>query len=281
MEETKSKHKIEDQITKEWEILRISSDFIFCKVMQDKDLISELIRMVLPELDFIELDVQPQKAIEIGMDVHGVRFDVFVTLADNRVVDIEMQMLNRGSLPKRLRFYSSIADTQMLEKGTLYSNLADSYVIIICDFDHFGKGRHQYTFTNICHEDNDIELNDGSTKIVLNARGTMDDVDPKLRAFLDYVAGHMPDDDYVKRLENAVVLARANKKWRREYMTLMMRDLENQEIGREEGQAILAKIISQLSAGIPADDIIKAGVPADTVELAVQCVNKVQMQAHL
>ena len=44
---------------------------------------------------------------------------------------------------------------------------------------------------------------------------------------IDYVAGKTVDDEYVKKLDEAVRKARANKEWRREYMTLMMRDLEN------------------------------------------------------
>ena len=151
-------------------------------------------------------------------------------------MEIEMQVLDRGTLPKRLRFYSSMADTQQLEKGMLYSSLKDTYVIMICMFDQYGEGRHVYTFTNRCRENHEIEMGDGTTKIVLNAMGTMDDVSRQLGAFLDYVAGKPSEDEYVKKLDNAVKMARANKEWRREYMILMMRDLENQEIGREEGR---------------------------------------------
>ena len=52
------------------------------------------------------------------------------------------------------------------------------------------------------------------------------------------VEGKTVDDEYVKKLDEAVHKARANKEWRREYMTLMMRDLENQEIGLEKGRSI-------------------------------------------
>ncbi len=53
---------------------------------------------------------------------------------------------------------------------------------------------------------------------------------------MDYISGTVTDDEYVQKLDKAVKIAKANKEWRREYMTLKMRDLENQEIGREEGQ---------------------------------------------
>ena len=42
------------------------------------------------------------------------------------------------------------------------------------------------------------------SKIFLNADSSMEDVSRELRAFLDYVAGKKPEDDFVKRLEEAV-----------------------------------------------------------------------------
>ena len=98
-------------------------------------------------------------------------------------------------------------------------------------------GRHIYTFENICREDTDIFLEDGTTKIFLNAKGTMDDVSPELKAFLDYVAGKKPADPFVDELEEAVKNARKNREWRREYMTLEMRDRVNREHAKAEGKA--------------------------------------------
>ena len=110
-----------------------------------------------------------------------------------------------------------------------------SYIIFICPFDAYEKGRHIYTFENICKEDNSISMGDEAVKIFLNANGTMDDVSDELKAFLDYVAGKRPEDSYVERLEEAVREARKNREWRHEYMTLLMRDQENVEKGREQG----------------------------------------------
>lgn len=55
-----------------------------------------------------------------------------------------------------------------------YKKLNRSYIIFICPFDLYGKGRHIYTFENICKEDNNILLGDETTKIFLNADGVMD-----------------------------------------------------------------------------------------------------------
>ncbi len=239
MKENTQYSDIELQIIDEWESIGISNDFIFCKVMQDSSLLEELVRIILPDLKFIKLISHPQESVEIGRDIHGVRFDILAASEDGTVIEIEMQVISRRYLPKRMRYYESTADMQILEKGKSYSELKDSYIIMICPFDFFNKGRHIYTFTNRCKEDYSIELGDGTTKIFLNSAGTLDDISdrPKLKAFLNYIAGIVTDDKYIQKLDNAVKLAKMNKVWRREYMTLKMRDLENQEIGEERGRA--------------------------------------------
>ena len=121
---------------------------------------------------------------------------------------------------------------QLLEKGISYDKLNESFVIMICPFDQYELGVHKYTFTYRCRENLDIEMEDGTTKIVLNADSEANDIDPELKAFLDYVAGKPSDGEYVSTLKEAVKKAKANKEWRKQYMTLMMRDLENQEIGK-------------------------------------------------
>ena len=40
----------------------------------------------------------------------------------------------------------------------------------------------------------------------------------------------------VEKLEEAVKEAKRNREWRHEYMTLLMRDQENQEIGEKRGE---------------------------------------------
>lgn len=241
------------RLNEQWKSIGISNDFVFCKVMQDKELLSELIRRILPDLKFTDLKIDGQKTIEIGPDIHGVRFDVFATMEDGRIVDIELQVLNTGNLPKRIRYYGSMADMQMLEKGVVYEELVESYVVMICLFDLYGEGRYMYTFTNRCKENPELEMGDGTTRIVLNATGTKEDISPKLKAFLSYVAGNAVEDEYVKKLDEAVQKARQNKKWRREYMVINMRDLEQQAMGAKRRDR--EKIAEMLQDGKTPEEI--------------------------
>ncbi|MCM1225470.1 MAG: Rpn family recombination-promoting nuclease/putative transposase [Lachnospiraceae bacterium] len=236
---------------KKWENLGISNDFIFGKVMQDAELCKGLLQRILPnlEIDHIEYP-QAQKSIRPDVDAKSIRIDVYVHDGKGTVYSIEMQAADTRELPKRTRYYQSMIDLQMIDKGQHYKQLKPCYIIFICPFDLFGQGRHIYTFENICREDNHIFLQDGTAKIFLNAQSSRDDVSRELRAFLDYVMGQKSEDAFVKKLEEAVNAAKQNREWRREYMTLLMRDIENVEKGIEKGE-IYGAISVYREIGLP------------------------------
>ena len=220
----------------QWEDLGISNDFLFGKVMQDPKLCKELLQRILPDLriDHIEYP-ELQKAIKPDADAKSIRLDVYVRDRENVVYNIEMQASDTKELPKRSRYYQSLIDLQLIDKGQTYRKLNRSFVIFICLEDIFGYGRHIYTFENLCKEDPGISLEDETTKIFLSADSTMDDVSKELKAFLDYVGGNVTDDAFVQELEEAVRRAKRNREWRHEYMTLLMRDQINVEKGLEQG----------------------------------------------
>ena len=253
----KTMGNIEEKQTK-WEELSISNDFLFGKVMQNPELCKELLQRILPDLNIERIEYpELQKSINMDMDARSVRLDVYVKDEKEVVYDIEMQVSHTKELPKRSRYYQSMIDLQLIDKGQLYDELKRSYVIFICPFDLYGKGRHIYTFENICKEDGSISMGDEAVKIFLNAKGTLDDVSDELKAFLDYVAGKKPKDAYVERLEEAVKEAKKNREWRHEYMTLLMRDQENVKIGEKRGEERLAKLILLLNEDNRSSDVIR------------------------
>ena len=54
----------------------------------------------------------------------------------------------------------------------------------------------------------------------LSTKGTANDIPLPLKHFLDYVYGQPPADDFVKEIDNEVMMAKRREDWRREYMTL-------------------------------------------------------------
>lgn len=236
----------------DWESLSISNDFLFGKIMQDAEICKELLQIILPDLDIDHVEYpELQKSICQDADAKSVRLDVYVKDDKRTVYNIEMQATDVSYIPKRSRYYQSMIDLQLLDRGDVsYARLNRSYIIFICTFDLFHQGRHIYTFENYYKEDKRIVLGDDTTKIFLNAAGEMDDVSGQLKAFLDYVAGKRPDDVYIDKLERAVSEAKRNRKWRHEYMTLQMRDQLNIEKGIEQGieQATMQMVENALLA---------------------------------
>ena len=94
---------------------------------------------------------------------------------------------------------------------------------------------HIYTFENRCSEDIALTLNDGTVKIILNTKGTLDDVSPEMKRLLDYVDGKGVSDTFTRDLEEAVQSARQNEKWRLDYMTLQQEYRERFQEGKVEG----------------------------------------------
>lgn len=259
---------IEQTFSDEYERLTIQSDFVFGKVMQDEKLALKLLQRIFPDRDIERVKVvEAQKTERTSHDSHGIRLDVYIKSVDGTAFTVEMQVEDTKELPKRSRYYQSTMDNELLGKGIFYKYLPDSFVVFICPFDPFTKNRRIYTFKSICAEETDLELNDGATKVFLNAVGTRDEVSPELQNFLDYVMGKMPEnDDFIKETDAAVQKARMNKEWRREYMTLLQRDLEKIDEGRQEGRLdgileangnTVSTITDLQRQGVSAEDIVK------------------------
>ena len=107
-----------------------------------------------------------------------------------------------------------------ISAGQPYTKLKESYILFICKFDPFHDktkndyGLARYTFRNICAENNLVNLDDKTLKVVYNASAYKSVEDPKVRALLRFIQTDEPgEDDFSKRLSEFV--ARVKKKpWR-------------------------------------------------------------------
>ena len=146
--------------------------------------------------------------------------------------------MKEGDLPKRSRYYQSCIDMDLLDKGVKYKHLNKSIVIFICTFDMFKKDLLKYTFSNRCNEDKDIVLNDGLTKVFVNAsyRGNeLTSNNKKLLNLIKYISTGVVTDEYTKKLDDAVISSRKRKSWRNEYMKYRADREDLLDIGIEQG----------------------------------------------
>ena len=111
-------------MAKRYEELSIEDDFMFGKVMEDKELCRDVLQCLLEEpVEELE-EVQTQREFRYTSKGKPIRLDVY-TRDQKRIYDAEMQRLNHQTpenleLPRRSRFYQSTMDTD----GQVLSGIA-------------------------------------------------------------------------------------------------------------------------------------------------------------
>lgn len=224
--------------------LNLEDDFLFAKVMSDKEVCRKVLEKILG-VSIREVSVPAtQKTINTLYDGKGIRLDVYLNDNEGTVYNVEMERgkHRKATLPKRSRYYQGNIDLDIISAGEDYKKLKKSFVIFICTFDPFGDRRHLYTFENKCVENPSLTLGDETTKIFLNTKGNMHDVDPEMQEFLSYVENTTDDfasqarSPLIKEIHKKVTEVKESKEMEVEYMTLLQRDRENIELGREEGR---------------------------------------------
>ena len=226
----------------EWSTAGIGNTFLFGKVMtSNPNLLLELLQYSLPEFHIKQIENPEKEAdVKLSIDAHGVRLDVITTDDQGRRIDVEMQMRDEKNIPRRMRYYEGSIDQATLEKGQNYNRLGDVVILFITPFDPFNEhGYYKYTFRNTCQEDKELVLDDGVTKVLLNAAGHKGDITSELKEFLQLVAGNVDSTHYAEgadRVQRQVHIARRNARWRKEYMDWEMTLRNEREKGREEGR---------------------------------------------
>ena len=253
---------------KSYEELEFRDDFMFGKVMEDRELCREVLECLLQRPVGELVEIQTQKQFKYYSDGKPIRLDVYNIDSDSIVYDAEMQNLNKKSiewhaLPMRSRFYQGAIDMDYLDKNGSYRMLPDSNVIFICTFDPFGYGRSRYTFCERCNEEPNLLLGDGTEKHFYNCTYKGSDISQELRDFYDYVMSGKMKGSLVKRIDELVDKARKNSEWRSAYMkertVIMDAKDEGREEGREEGRIEGRKeiIVNMLQLGKSVDEIAK------------------------
>lgn len=158
--------------------------------------------------------VAQQSVLGVDTDLHGIRLDAYVEdISDEEMMpgcegadaeiipdiyDIEPNnKYEKGSLPKRMRFYHGLIDTKHLNTGVDYDKLPKVVIILILPYDPFDKDRMMYTIKNQCVEEPDISYEDGATKIFLYTKGTRGNASKSLADMLKYI-----EDTNVENITN-------------------------------------------------------------------------------
>ncbi len=213
--------------------LTIMNDVVFGVVMRQEKYCKPLLEFILGiKIKKIVYENDQETISAPVIKAKSIRLDVYVEDNAGTVYDIEVQTTNKYNVGKRTRYYQSMIDVRVLDKGQDYRKLKKSFVIFICNYDPFGKSRLIYTFRNRCDEDYSIILPDEASKIIINTKGTIGDISDELRAVIQYMDSGSATTEYTKSLDEEVATVKADEKFRRQYMLLMEAYAMKEETGK-------------------------------------------------
>ena len=175
------------EFSEKYENISFTNNFAFCKVMQNEEICREVIETLLHikvgKLKYKSLE----KELKLEIDKRAIRLDVYVADSD-RVFDLEMQTTDNKNLDCRIRYYQSMIDAELLDKGADFTELKESNIIFFCTFDPFRKGLPRYTFCNTCEELPDLKLADKCRKIAYNVNAFKKVGDENVRKLLEFIS---------------------------------------------------------------------------------------------
>ena len=240
--------------------------FTFSMVMRDPKICKGLLERILPEVDFGEvrntneltddeivqslqnflLRIETEKSLELDPNAHGVRFDALVT-STNRWAEIEMQTYTGDHIGKRSRYYLSNVDMDAFAKGIAYSDLPETYIIFICNFDYMEEGKPVYFFQQYDVKNN-LPLDDEAYIIILNTKCNPTLVPDQLKTLFAYINDPTRiEDSFIQAIDERVQQYNSTE-WRRIQLNLeqMMLEKEQRDIekGREEGRTEMQEEIA-------------------------------------
>ena len=252
-------------MVKKFEDLTFTDDFMFCKAMQNPRLCKKLIEMILADTIGKIAYISIQHNINTYEQAKSVRFDVLVQAENGKLYDVEMQVSNERNIPKRMRFYQAAIDISFLDKGNSYNSLNDSFIIFICTFDAIGKNRPIYTFKNLCIEDKNTSLQDGTRKVIINAEAFNNTKDKDLKEFLEYLKTGKAKSEFTKEIEEMVQTIKNNEQARQEYRLMSTFEMDAIEKGIYRKAIDTAKLMKLKNFNIA---LIKeiTGLPESEIE---------------
>ncbi len=159
-----------------------------------------ILNIIFDRTDLTVTKVLGQREIK-GIEGHSVRLDIMAEDKEHHVYDVEVQRQDRGWLPLRARYDSSMMDTVLLPAGEDYSKLVPTYVIFFTETDTIGDGfpLHHYMMR-------DIETGDalGDERHILFVNGANNDEDTDLGKLVHDFKCISADDMYFNVLAKSV-----------------------------------------------------------------------------
>ena len=257
------------------------SDFaLFLSVMKNPRAYQCALSIILAEPDIELVEVKVEQVVLNKVGKRAIRLDAWARSKDQRQFNMEMQNDSKSDdLRKRSRYYQSMIDTPILKSGkeTRYKHLPSTVIIFITQDDIFGKNLAKYTFKECCKEVENLELEDGTTKIFLNM--TSKNGSQELISLLQYMKDTRIEnpniivkDSRILELDEIVQEVKSSEEWEAVKMNILEIGIERgTRIGIEKGerQKLTTQVEKKLKKGCTVEEM------ADMLEESVESIRSI------
>ena len=189
------------------------SDVFLTVALRDRAACQHVLRLLTGKEDLTVKEVRTQYRISKILS-HDAILDVLAEDEEKRLYNLEIQRRDTVDHCRRTRFYGAMIDSEYLEKGKEYQELADVYIFYISETDIRKAGRTVYPVRKYSESD-DADYDDGcdddfvwipysrAVKLSRNADITSytftswdtDDTDSCTETLEDFLYEHLMDED--------------------------------------------------------------------------------------
>lgn len=138
-------------------------------VFKDEGACLHLIRVLMNNPTLKILQFRTQNSIP-QLISHGAQLDVIAEDENGKIYEIEVQRLEEPAPARRMRFYASVIDSELLRKGVDYSQLPEVYLFYLTKEDIWAQGQTIYEVKQILNSSvKNIPYDNGLHTIFINA----------------------------------------------------------------------------------------------------------------
>ena len=214
----------------------VMDDVFFQKMMEDKEVCEEILRIILEDSKMRVLECVPQASIK-NLNGKSVVLDVLCRDSDGKYCNVEVQKADDDDHQKRVRYNAALLSMYTMQAGKDYKELPDIKVVFISKFDVFKADHAMYHVDRVVRETGQ-KVENGQSEIYVNTKGKDKTLVSEL---MEYFADSNGRKEICPKLSDRVMMFKTEKKEVTEMCELMEKERlagwkDGLEEGREEGR---------------------------------------------
>ncbi len=207
---------------------RLMDDDFMSKCFEDNIECTELVVQIVLNRDDLKIEqVHTQHQIK-NLQGRSIILDIYAVDKQGKRYNIEIQRADRGAVPKRARYHSSVIDSNTINAKQDYDKLPETYVIFITENDVLKKNLPIYHIDRVIQETGEYF---GDEAHIIYVNGAYQDDTPLGILMKDFSCTN-PEDMHYKALYERTKHFKATKEGVAT-MCKMMEDMRNETAEKE------------------------------------------------